>query len=215
MEEDYEVFDQGGTLFARFKSDGYEMPLADLLAFNNPGTQYDPATGLAVVSTPVAADPVGGTPPAAPKPEYQFGDVGRQTFSRAVEDVKSIAGGGGEITRSMLPEDWRQTFPDSLLAAGDYGLAGLTGLLGGIETAAGYAGDTVEGATGLLGIDSRYAPGGSARALQRDLMAMFDAAGALPEGRMLASIGEAARPALTAQAKGAAALGFRKLPGVR
>ena len=55
----------------------------------------------------------------------------------------------------------------------------------------------MRGLHSAVGADYRYAPGDGARALQRDLMGMFEAAGAAPEGRMLASITEASRPMAT------------------
>jgi hypothetical protein len=179
--------------------DGQRYRYADVMAFNNPGMQYDDATGEPLIAVPERAeDPA---TPSAPTPrEYSFGDVGSRTLRRAVEDVSNIAGSGGEVTRSLLPEDWQQTFPDAMLAAGDYGLAGLTGLLGAVETGAGYAGEVgdaaMRGLHAAVGAPYRYAPGDGARALQRDLMSMFEAAGAAPEGRMLGAVAEAARPAV-------------------
>lgn len=188
----------GGVTFL-VTPDGQRYRYADVMAFNNPGMQYDDATGEPLIAVPERAeDPA--VPAAPTREEYSFGDVGGQTFRRAIEDVSNIAGSGGEVTRSLLPEDWQQTFPDAVLAAGDYGLAGLTGLLGAVETGAGYAGEVgdaaMRGLHSAVGADYRYAPGDGARALQRDLMGMFEAAGAAPEGRMLGSIAEVARPAV-------------------
>jgi hypothetical protein len=185
----------GGVLYVTLP-DGRQMKYADLLAYNNPGMQFDDATGEPMAIAPPAADQAFT---ATPTREYQFGDVGAETISRRIDDVQNIAASGGEVTRSMLPEDWQQTFPDAMLAAGDYGLAGLTGLLGAIEAGAGYAGEVgdaaMRGLHDAVGADYRYAPGDGARALQRDLMGMFEAAGAAPEGRMLGAIAEASRPA--------------------
>ena len=193
----------GGVTFL-VTPDGQRYRYADVMAFNSPpGYQFDDATGELIVATPERAeDPAGGVSPsrnaAPPRDEYSFGDVGTNTLFRAIEDVSNIAGSGGEVTQSLLPEEWQQTFPDAVLAGGDYGLAGLRGLLGAVETAAGYAGDVgdpiMRGLHDAVGAHYRYAPGDGAAALQRDLMGMFEAAGAAPEGRMLGSIADAARP---------------------
>ena len=193
MEEiEVETFYDNGVVMVRYP-DGTTARLADIYRQAYPGREFDDMTGVEMAVPPPRPDAPGE---AAPRREYQFGDVGRQSFSRAVDNVSNIAGAGGEVTRSLLPEDWQQTFPDAVLAAGDYGLAGLTGLLGGVETATGFMGDAVEGLQRVTGLEGRYAPGGSARALQRDLMGMFEATGAGPEGRMLAAISGAARPGI-------------------
>jgi hypothetical protein len=228
MEEEYETLKKGGKTYARFKSDGYEMLLSDLMAYNNPGVQYDPATGDGIISTPSRADPVG---PAkkTPKKEYRFGDTGTEAIKGAFSDAADIASMGGDVTRGMLPESWQNNVPGPVLAAGDYGLAGLTGLLGLIEGGAGYAGDVVEGAQGVLGLDGRYAPGGNARAMKRDLMGMFEAAGANPESWMLGalnrrprvntrtpapnSVGEAAESVYNIGDRLALPLDYRSIPG--
>lgn len=189
-----EKFLRDGVMMVRVP-DGREFRVSDVMRLNNPGMEYDDMTGEAMAMTP----PRGGGGSSKPR-EYTFGDVGSETLARTIDDVSSTAGGGGEITRSLLPEDWRQTFPDAMLAAGDYGLAGLLGLLGAAETGAGYAGDVVEGAQGLLGIDSGYRPGGSARGFQRALMGMAEGAGYAPEGRMIASLTEAGAPRAAARA---------------
>jgi len=84
----------------------------------------------------------------------------------------------------MLPESVNQYVPDWLAQGGDYGLAGLTGLLGAAETGAGALGEGVEAFQRGIGMDGRYAPGGAARALQADLMGMLEGSGFAPEGRV-------------------------------
>lgn len=189
-----QTFLRDGVMMVRVP-DGREFRVSDVMRLNNPGMEYDDATGEAMAMAPPRGGGGSGT-----SRQYSFGDVGSETLARTIDDVSSTAGGGGEITRSLLPEDWQQTFPDAMLAAGDYGLAGLLGLLGAAETGAGYAGDVVEGAQGLLGIDSGYRPGGSARGFQRALISMAEGAGYAPEGRMIASLTEAGAPRAAARA---------------
>lgn len=189
-EIEVEAFYDNGVAMVRYP-DGSAYRLSDVMRSAYPDMEFDDATGAVMAARPPRGDDL---TPSTPRKEYSFGDTGNRSLWQAVDDVAAIAGAGGETTRSMLPENWQQTFPDALLAAGDYGLAGLTGLLGGAEAAAGYAGDVVEGAQGLLGIDSRYRPGGSARGFQRALMGMLEGSGYAPEGRMLASLTEAGAP---------------------
>lgn len=182
-------------------ANGQRYRLKDVLELNNPAMSFD-LMGRPDVAMPPRADAPDTSTPA---PEYQFGDVGAASFRDALANVQNIAGSGGEVTRSLLPESWQQTFPDGMLAAGDYGLAGLTGLLGAVETGTGYGAEVamsgVEGVQGLLGLSPRYAPGGGAQALQGDLMAMFEGSGFAPEGRMVASIAGAAQPVIADEAQ--------------
>ena len=143
-------------------------------------------------------------PPRADAPRsfapdlYAFGDLTSETARRAYEDMLAMAGMGGQATRSMLPESVNQYVPDWLAQGGDYGLAGLTGLLGAAETGAGALGEGVEAVQRGMGMDGRYAPGGSARALQADLMGMLEGSGFAPEGRMVAGLAEASSPLVRA-----------------
>ena len=143
----------------------------------------------------MAATPPRADAPRPPAPDpYQFGDLTSETARRAYEDLLAVAGMGGQATRSMLPEGVSQYVPDWLAQGGDYGLAGLTGLLGAAETGAGALGEGVEAVQRGMGMDGRYAPGGSARALQADLMGMLEGSGFAPEGRMVAGLADAAAP---------------------
>jgi hypothetical protein len=147
----------------------------------------------------MAAMPPRADAPRSPAPDpYAFGDLTTETARRAYEDMLALAGMGGAATRSMLPESVNQYVPDWLAQGGDYGLAGLTGLLGLAETGAGAVGEGVEAAQRGLGMDGRYAPGGSARALQADLMGMLEGSGFAPEGRMVAGLADAAGPQVRA-----------------
>ena len=143
----------------------------------------------------MAAMPPRADAPRSPAPDpYAFGDLTSETARRAYEDMLALAGMGGQATRSMLPESVNQYVPDWLAQGGDYGLAGLTGLLGAAETGAGALGEGVEAVQRGIGMDGRYAPGGSARALQADLMGMMEGSGFAPEGRMVAGLADAVGP---------------------
>jgi hypothetical protein len=143
----------------------------------------------------LAAMPPRADAPRSPAPDpYAFGDLTTETARRAYEEMLALAGMGGQATRSMLPESVNQYVPDWLAQGGDYGLAGLTGLLGAAETGAGALGEGVEAFQRGIGMDGRYAPGGSARALQADLMGMLEGSGFAPEGRMVAGLADAAGP---------------------
>jgi hypothetical protein len=151
---------------------------------------FDPATGAPVAVLP----PRAGDRPTGAQPDYQFGDLTSATARRAYDDTVAMAGMGGAATRSMLPDGVNAYVPDWLAQGGDYGLAGLTGLLGAAETGAGALGEGVEAVQRGLGMDGRYAPGGSARALQSDLMGMLEGSGYAPEGRMVAGMANAVKP---------------------
>lgn len=147
----------------------------------------------------MAAMPPRADAPRSPAPDpYAFGDLTSETARRAYEDMLALAGMGGQATRSMLPESVNQYVPDWLAQGGDYGLAGLTGLLGAAETGAGALGEGVEAVQRGMGMDGRYAPGGSARALQADLMGILEGSGFAPEGRMVAGLAEASSPLVRA-----------------
>jgi hypothetical protein len=157
--------------------DGRKVKYADILAYNNPGMQYDDVTLDVIAATPVSAE-AAPTPAPEPAPDV-FGDTTARMARPYLETAADLAASAGR-----RPTYFEQPFMQGLERTGQYvgdmGLAGLNAVMGGMY-----------GGAGLLG----EAFGGDAqdeRRLARDLAAMIDTAGPAPEGRMLGLLSDAA-----------------------
>lgn len=110
-------------------------------------------------------------------PSYRFGDVGRGVGN------EELLAAYGLLNNAMRPDAY-----DPLSVAKNYvnsmGQAGLLGLFGAGKKVGGYAADTLGAGYEALGGD-RFAPGGAAEAMYRDMGAGMQAAGVGPEARML------------------------------
>lgn len=186
--------------------DGQRYKYADVLAYNNPGYEYDDlGNELPIAMAPPAADAPGV--PAKPR-EYSFGDIRGKMGNETLSAAKAALFSDGTMTRNLLPEEVSQYIPPELGGVADLGLAGLLGLVGGIEKGAGYAAEFIDPAVRVpleaLGVDWPYAPGDSAQQLADDMMGMFEGSGFGPEGRIAASIASQSMPVITRQALKAA-----------
>jgi hypothetical protein len=158
-------------------SDGRKVKYADIMAYNNPGMQYDDVTLDVIVATPASAE-AAALPGGEPAPDV-FGDTTMKMAGPYFETAADLAANAGR-----RPTYFEQPFMQGLERTGQYvgdmGLAGLNAMMGGMY-----------GGAGLLG----EAFGGDAqdeRRLARDLAAMIDTAGPAPEGRMLGLLSDAA-----------------------
>jgi hypothetical protein len=124
------------------------------------------------------------TPPRADAPQststgpaYSFGDVGRGVGN---EDLSAAYG--------LLSNAANVGTYDPIVAAsryaGNMGMAGLLGAIGAGKKVGGYAADALGAGYEALGGD-RFAKGGAAEAMYRDMSAGMQAAGVGPEARML------------------------------
>jgi hypothetical protein len=166
--------------------DGRKVKYADILAYNNPGMQYDDVTLDVIAATPANAE-AASTPAPEPAPDV-FGDTTARMARPYLETAGDLAASAGR-----RPTYFEQPFMQGLERTGQYigdmGLAGLNAVMGGMY-----------GGAGLLG----EAFGGDAqdeRRLARDLAAMIDTAGPAPEGRMLGLLSDAAMASKTPTSK--------------
>lgn len=161
------VIDRNGQQVVVFP-DGTEVPLARVQA--------------AMAQRPAADGPQ--LPPRADAPmsvstgpAYQFGDVGRGAGNdelSAAYDTLSNATSVGTYDPILAASRY----------AGNMGQAGLLGVIGGAKKIGGYAADALGAGYEALGGD-RFATGGAAEAMYRDMGAGMQAAGVGPEARML------------------------------
>ena len=163
--------------------DGEAIPLADVMKFNYPDMDFDPATGGATgPMTPPRAD---APQSAATGPAYSFGDVGRGVGN---EDLLTAY---GLLSNAMRPDAY-----DPLSVAKNYvnnmGQAGLLGAIGAGKKVGGYAADALGAGYEALGGD-RFAKGGAAEAMYRDMGAGIDVSGIGPEARALGLLSDAVR----------------------
>lgn len=184
---------------------GRKVKYADILRYNNPGTDYDDVTLEEIPSaptTPPAYSP-GDVKKREPKP---FGQFTRDTASEAWDATKSIANAGGAVTNGLLQEYTGHQVPGPVAAAGDYGLAGLNGLLGLLAT--GIAGGSEAINAGVInGVEALggkfpYDRDTANQKLAGDLMGMVDMLPQMAEGYMMGRMAAEAKPYLMAKAKG-------------
>lgn len=158
-------------------SDGRKVKYADIMAYNNPGMQYDDVTLDVIAATPASAE--AGMMPGGEVAPDTFGDTTSRMASpyfEAAADLASTAGRRPTYFQNPLMQGLERTGQ----YIGDMGLAGLNAGLGTVYGGAGLLGETFGGDTQ------------DERRLARDLAAMFDVAGPAPEGRMLGLLTDAA-----------------------
>ena len=205
-----EVFDRDGVIMFLLP-DGSEMRGADYMRAVYPDQQFDDMTaepiepGLNPDARPedmageierLSATRAYDSQSAQPT-GYGFGDVGGRYGSDSLGTAYTLATGDGSVTRSMLPEGVAQYVPPAVGPVMDAGLAGLLGLVGGVEKGVGYGAEVVDaGARGLmdmLGMTPRYAPGTGAEVLAGDILGGLEVTGVGPEARTLGVLGRAAK----------------------
>lgn len=161
------VIDRNGQQVVVFP-DGTEVPLARVQA--------------AMAQRPAADGPAAPPRADAPMsvsagPSYSFGDVGRGVGN------EELSAAYGSLSNAMRPDAY-----DPLSVAKNYvnnmGQAGLLGAIGAGKKIGGYAADALGAGYEALGGD-RFAKGGAAEAMYRDMGAGIQAAGVGPEARML------------------------------
>lgn len=158
-------------------SDGRKVKYADIMAYNNPGMQYDDVTLDVIAATPASAE--AGMMPGGETPPDTFGDTTSRMASpyfEAAADLAATAGRRPTYFQNPLMQGLERTGQ----YVGDMGLAGLNAALGGVYGGAGLLGETFGGDTS------------DERRLARDLAAMFDVAGPAPEGRAVGLLTDAA-----------------------
>lgn len=158
-------------------SDGRKVKYADIMAYNNPGMQYDDVTLDVIAATPASAE--AGMMPGGETPADTFGDTTSRMASpyfEAAADLASTAGRRPTYFQNPLMQGLERTGQ----YIGDMGLAGVNAALGGVYGGAGLLGEAFGGDTS------------DERRLARDLAAMFDVAGPAPEGRALGLLTDAA-----------------------
>ena len=158
-------------------SDGRKVKYADIMAYNNPGMQYDDVTLDVIVATPASAE--AGMMPGGETAPDTFGDTTSRMASpyfEAAADLASTAGRRPTYFQNPLMQGLERTGQ----YIGDMGLAGVNAALGGVYGGAGLLGEAFGGDTS------------NERRLARDLAAMFDVAGPAPEGRALGLLTDAA-----------------------
>ncbi len=187
--EDAELVERDGVLYVRF-ADGYEMPYegADVQFIDQPDPNLpspdDQATALdAIISRP--------------RQGYQFGDVGARAGNETLAAAGDVLANAGNVTRAALPESMQPYLSPAWGRIPDIGLAGLLGLVGGVEKGVGYGAEVLDaGARGImdmLGVTPRYAPGTGAEALARDILGGLEVTGVGPEARTLEALGRTAK----------------------
>ena len=131
----------------------------------------------------------------APK-GYQFGDVGARAGNETLSAAGDVLENAGNVTRGALPESMQPYLSPAWGRIPDIGLAGLLGLVGGVEKGVGYGAEVVDaGARGImdmLGVTPRYAPGTGAEVLAGDILGGLEVTGVGPEARALGALGRAA-----------------------
>lgn len=158
-------------------SDGRKVKYADIMAYNNPGMQYDDVTLDVIVATPASAE--AGMMPGGETAPDTFGDTTSRMASpyfEAAADLASTAGRRPTYFQNPLMQGLERTGQ----YIGDMSLAGANAALGGVYGGAGLLGEAFGGDTS------------NERRLARDLAAMFDVAGPAPEGRALGLLTDAA-----------------------
>lgn len=158
-------------------SDGRKIKYADIMAYNNPGMQYDDVTLDVIVATPASAE--AGMMPGGEVAPDTFGDTTSRMASpyfEAAADLASTAGRRPTYFQNPLMQGLERTGQ----YIGDMGLTGVNAALGGVYGGAGLLGEAFGGDTS------------NERRLARDLAAMFDVAGPAPEGRALGLLTDAA-----------------------
>jgi hypothetical protein len=161
------VIDRNGQQMVVFP-DGTEVPLARVQAAMAQQRQ------TADVQDPPRAD---APMSVSTGPAYRFGDVGRGAGNEdlsAAYDALSNATNVGTYDPIMAASRY----------AGSMGTAGLLGAIGAGKKVGGYAADALGAGYEALGGD-RFAKGGAAEAMYRDMGAGMQAAGVGPEARML------------------------------
>jgi len=167
--------------------DGEAYPLAEVMKYNNPSMDFDPATGdaLGPAAPPAASSEAEMRAQAALEPERlraqdTFGDTTMRMAQPYIDSAIDLAANAGR----------RPTyFSDPLLGGaervgqyvGDMGLAGLSGL-----------GALTYGGAGLMGEVFGGSPSDE-RMLARDLAAGIDVAGVGPEARAFGLLSDAVR----------------------
>jgi ribosomal protein S18 acetylase RimI-like enzyme len=167
--------------------DGTAYPLAEVMKYNNPSMDFDPATGEALgpAAPPAASSEAEMRAQAALEPERlraqdTFGDTTMRMAQPYIDSAIDLAANAGR----------RPTyFSDPLLGGvervgqyvGDMGLAGLSGL-----------GALTYGGAGLMGEVFGGSPSDE-RMLARDLSAGIDVAGVGPEARAFGLLSDAVR----------------------
>lgn len=160
-------------------SDGRKVKYADIMAYNNPGMQYDDVTLDVIAATPASAE--AGMMPGGEVAPDTFGDTTSRMASpyfEAAADLASTAGRRPTYFQTPLMQGLERTGQ----YIGDMGLAGVNAALGGVYGGAGLLGEAFGGDTQ------------NERRLARDLAAMFDVAGPAPEGRALGLLMDARAP---------------------
>jgi len=158
-------------------SDGRKVKYADILAYNNPGMQYDDVTLDVIVATPASAE-AAAMPGGETAPDV-FGDTTARMARPYLETAADLAANAGRRP-TYFENPLMQGVERTGQYIGDMGLAGLNAVMGGMYGGAGLLGEAFGGDTQ------------DERRLARDLAAMIDTAGPAPEGRMLGLLGDAA-----------------------
>ena len=178
--------------------DGRKVKYADILAYNNPGMQYDDVTLDVIAATPVSAE-AASTPAPEPAPDV-FGDTTARMARPYLETAADLAANAGRRP-TYFENPLMQGVERTGQYIGDMGLAGLNAVMGGMYGGAGLLGEAFGGDTQ------------DERRLARDLAAMIDTAGPAPEGRMLGLLGDAAAAGDTMRAIGRDVVGRLNQPG--
>jgi hypothetical protein len=168
-------------------SDGRKVKYADIMAYNNPGMQYDDVTLDVIAATPASAE--AGMMPGGEAAPDTFGDTTSRMASPYFEtaaDLASTAGRRPTYFQNPLMQGLERTGQ----YIGDMGLAGVNAAMGGVYGGAGLLGEAFGGDTQ------------NERRLARDLAAMFDVAGPAPEGRALGLLTDAAMTGRMAPSRG-------------
>jgi len=177
---------RNGVMYVVY-DDGEAIPLAEVMKYNNPSMDFDPATGEALgpAAPPAAPSEAEVRAQAALEPERlraqdTFGDTTMRMAQPYIDSAIGLAANAGR----------RPTyFSDPLLGGaervgqyvGDMGLAGLSGL-----------GALTYGGAGLMGEVFGGSPSDE-RMLARDLAAGIDVAGVGPEARAFGLLSDAVR----------------------
>ena len=131
----------------------------------------------------------------APK-GYQFGDVGARAGNETLAAAGDVLANAGNVTRAALPESMQPYLSPAWGRIPDIGLAGLLGLVGGVEKGVGYGAEVLDaGARGImdmLGVTPRYAPGTGAEVLAGDILGGLEVTGVGPEARAFGALRKAA-----------------------
>ena len=154
--------------------DGRKIKYADILAYNNPGMQYDDVTLDVIVATPATAEDASS--PARPEPDV-FGDTTMEMAAPYFKEAAAAWNAPPEPTYFTDPVMGSlEQFGQGL---GNVGVAGLNALMGGLYGGAGLLSEVIPQSREN---EQRFA---------RDLGALIDSSGIAPEGRMLGLLSDA------------------------